>query len=117
MFKGFSWQQEFHWKEINDRVNDEITTLLGNYIQLGYFFHYLWNSFPRPLETAFRFAVYDPDRNIMGDHRREYSFNLNWFFKEHLNKLTAELSYLDLQQSLSEVVSGWRFRLRWDVSI
>jgi hypothetical protein len=117
MFKGLSWQQEFHWKEIYDKINDEITALLGNYIQLGYFFHYWWNSVPKPLEAAFRFAFYDPDRNIEGDHRHEYSFNLNWFFKEHLNKLTAEISYLDLQRSLSEVVSGWRFRLQWDVSI
>lgn len=117
MFKGFSWQQEFHWKEINDKINDEITFLIGNYVQLGYFFHYLWNVIPRPLEAAFRYANYNPDRGRTNDNRREYSFNINWFFKEHLNKLTAEISYLDLQRSLSEVVSGWRFRLQWDVSI
>jgi len=117
MFKGLSWQQEFHWKEINDKVNTETTILIGNYVQLGYFFHYLWNSFPKPLEVAFRFAVYNPDINIEGDQRREYSFDINWFFKDHLNKLTAEISYLDLQRSVNDVVDGFRFRLQWDVSI
>ena len=117
MHKGFSWQQEFHWKEIDDKVNNETTILIGNYLQAGYFFHYLWDFIPEQLETAFRFALYNPDRTTEGDYRREYSFNMNWFFKDHLNKLTAEISYLDLQRSLSEVVSGWRFRLQWDVSI
>jgi hypothetical protein len=117
MLKGFSWQQEFHLKEIDDKINNEITALIGNYVQLGYFFHYLWSVIPKPLEVAFRYANYNPDRGKTNDNRREYSFNVNWFFMEHLNKLTAEISYLDLQQSFTEVVSGWRFRLQWDVSI
>ncbi|MBT8378963.1 MAG: OprO/OprP family phosphate-selective porin [Ignavibacteria bacterium] len=117
MFKGFSWQQEFHLKEIDDKVNNQITTLIGNYVQVGYFFHYLWSIIPKPLEAAFRYANYNPDRSFSNDNRREYSFNINWFFKDHLNKLTTEISYLDLQRSFSEVVSGWRFRLQWDVSI
>jgi phosphate-selective porin len=117
MFKGLSWQQEFHWKEVDDKVNSKITTLIGNYVQLGYFFHYLWSVIPKPLEIAFRYANYNPDRSITNDNRREYSLDINWFFKDHLNKLTAEISYLDLQRSLADVVEGFRFRLQWDVSI
>ena len=117
MFKGLSWQQEFHWKEIRDKVNSETTILIGNYVQLGYFLHYLWKIIPKPLEVAFRYANYNPDRSINNDNRREYSFDINWFFKDHLNKLTAEISYLDLQRSLNDVVDGFRFRLQWDVSI
>ncbi|MCK5454290.1 MAG: porin, partial [Calditrichia bacterium] len=33
MFKGFSWQQEFHWKQIDDNINRSITTIIGNYLQ------------------------------------------------------------------------------------
>ena len=117
MFKGFSWQQEFHWKEIDDKKNLEITTLLGNYVQFGYFFHYLLDEIPEQLELAFRYAVYDPDRNVPDDKRNEYSLDMNWFFKGHLNKLTAEISYLNLQRSLNDIVDGFRFRLQWDVSI
>jgi len=117
MFQGLSWQQEFHWKEINDKKNNELTVLIGNYVQLGYFFCYLWDVIPKPLEVAFRYANYNPDRSTTNDNRREYSFDINWFFKNHLNKLTAEISYLDLQRSLNEAVDGFRFRLQWDVSI
>ncbi len=117
MFKGLSWQQEFHWKEINDKINSELTTMLGNYIQLGYFFNHLWHLVPKPLEIAFRYAIYNPHTAITNNCRREYSFDLNWFFKDHLNKLTAEISYLDLQRSINDVVDGFRFRLQWDVSI
>ena len=117
MFKGLSWQQEFHWKEINDKINNELTTMLGNYIQIGYFFYYIWHAIPKPLETAFRYAIYNPHTAITNNSRHEYSFSINWFFKEHLNKLTAEISYLDLQRTLNEIVDGFRFRLQWDVSI
>jgi phosphate-selective porin len=30
-YKGFSWQQELHWKQINDLKNKTTTILLGNY--------------------------------------------------------------------------------------
>ncbi|MEJ2548368.1 MAG: porin [Gemmatimonadota bacterium] len=38
MWKGISWQQELHWKEIDDRLNGSTTELLGNLVQIGYFF-------------------------------------------------------------------------------
>ncbi len=117
MHKGFSWQQEFHWKEINDKKNDAVTVLLGNYLQLGYFFHYLWNIIPKPLEVAFRYSNYNPDRNTASDNHQEYSLNINWFFNDHLNKLTAEISYLNIQRYLNDTASDVRFRLQWDVSI
>ncbi len=117
MYRGLSWQQEFHWKEIDDKKNDVKTILLGNYIQFGYFFHYIWGDFPKPLELAFRYAIYNPNRNLSNLLQHEFSFDLNWFFKNHLNKLTAEISYLDLQRSSEDTIDDFRFRLQWDVSI
>jgi phosphate-selective porin len=117
MFKGLSWQQEFHWKEIDDKLNDQITILLGNYIQLGYFFHYVWSVIPKPLEVAFRYAFYNPDRDVTDISKNEYSLDVNWFFNNHLNKLTTEIAYLDLQTSINDIADGFRFRLQWDVSI
>ena len=115
MFNGLSWQQELHWKEIDDRVNGGTTELLGNLLQLGYFFGEIWSFVPPPLELAARYALYDPDRDADEDNRQEFTFAANWFFKGHLNKLTAELSYLDYE--LDGVVrDGSRFRLQWDVS-
>lgn len=117
MLNGLSWQQEFHWKQIDDKNNNTLTFLIGNYVQLGYFFHYLWEAIPQPLEVAFRYAIYNPDRDITNTSRHEFSLDFNWFFKDHLNKLTAEISYLDLQRSVNDIVDGFRFRVQWDVSI
>ncbi len=47
---------------------------------------------------------------------REFTFAANWFFHGHLNKLTAEVSYLDYE--LDGIVrDGTRVRLQWDVSL
>jgi phosphate-selective porin len=117
MVKGLSWQQEFHWKEINDRKNGTITTLIGNYVQIGYFFHYWLQWIPQPLEIAVRYDVYDPDMRLEGLLQRELSLAGNWFFKDHLNKLTAEFSHINFQENLGSQRDGWRFRLQWDVSL
>jgi len=117
MYRGFSWQQEFHWKQIDDKVNEKITTLIGNYLQFGYFFHYAWKSFPKPLEIAFRYAIYNPNRDLPENLQEEFSLDFNWFFKEHLNKFTAEISIFDFQQTVEDQRDGMRFRLQWDVSM
>jgi hypothetical protein len=117
MYRGFAWQQEFHWKEIDDKKNNKITHLLGNYAQLGYFFHYWRAWFPQPLEIAIRYAIYNPDRDITGDLQQEFSLDFNWFFKGHLNKLTAEVSCFDFQETPEDKADGLRFRMQWDVSM
>jgi phosphate-selective porin OprO/OprP len=115
MWKGISWQQELHWKEIDDRVNGGTTELLGNLVQIGYFFGEILSFVPPQLELAGRYALFDPDRDAEADNRQELTFAANWFFHGHLNKLTAEFSYLDYE--LEGVVrNGTRFRLQWDVS-
>ncbi len=116
MYRGFSWQQEFHWKQINDLVNDRTTLLTGNLIQLGYFFHNLLPAIPPQLELYGRHAIYDPDRDLSGNFKQEFSFGANWFIREHLNKLTAEISLFDFQAEVGDLREGWRFRLQWDVS-
>ncbi|UCF64643.1 MAG: porin [bacterium] len=117
MVKGFSWQQEFHWKQIDDNVNRSITTLLGNYLQFGYFFHYWLTWFPKPLEIAFRQSWYRPDSNLSQNDQFEYSLDINWFFKDHLNKLTAEISLFDFKVTPQNQRDGWRFRIQWDISM
>jgi len=116
-YKGFSWQQELHWKQINDKVNNRTTILLGTYIQFGYFFHYLWSIVPKPLETAFRWTVYNPDRSEWENIQRELSLAVNWFFNGHLNKLTAEFSYLKFEKEVAEERDDARLRLQWEISM
>ena len=61
--RGFSWQQEYHWKRIEDNVDPGTTELRGLYAQAGFFPWSLSRALPRPLELAARFAWVDPDNS------------------------------------------------------
>jgi hypothetical protein len=116
-YRGFSWQQEFHWKEIDDTVNGTVSTLVGNYVQAGYFFHHAWEAFPRPLELAVRYAFYDPRLDQPTDLQQQFSFAVNWFFNGHRNKLTAEVSYLNFKDPVQGEEGGTNVRIQWDISV
>jgi phosphate-selective porin len=116
-YHGFSWQQELHWKEINDLVANTVTVLRGNYIQFGYFLNYGWSVVPKPLEISVRHAIYDPDKDKKDVIMQEYSVDISWYFNGHRNKLNAELSYFDFQENITDKQDGYRVRFQWDVSI
>lgn len=116
MYRGFAWQQELHWKEIDDKKSGSITELVGAYLQIGYFFHGLWEWVPKPIEIAYRYAIYDPQRGRPGDLQQENTLTANWFFDGHLNKLTAEVSVFDFEE-LAGKRDGARFRIQWDISV
>lgn len=117
-YGGFSWQSELHRKEIIDKLNNDNTTKLrGFYVQGGYLLHQSLHWWPAPLEFAVRHARYQPDVNANNDTQNETSFDLNWFFSGHKNKLTAEASYFDFRGSGLEYTKGWRYRLQWDISL
>jgi hypothetical protein len=115
-YKGFSWQQELHWKEINDKVNLTNSTLIGHLFQAGYFPHYLWNNLPQKMELYARHAFYDPDVHADSDYQHEFSTGINWFFNGHANKLTAEYSYFYYSLESDQLQTGSRVRVQWDIS-
>ena len=115
---GFAWQQELHYKEIQDRVADSTTILVGNYAQLGYFLNGVIDAIPPELELAIRHGVYDPDRNRASDLQQEFSIVANWFFNGHRNKLTAATTYLEFYaDDEPDLRREWRYHLQWDVSL
>jgi phosphate-selective porin len=116
MWRGFSWQQEFHWKQIRDEVNGTTTTMAGNYAQAGYFFHYLWDWVPPPLELAVRHAIYRPDLSQSNSLEQEIGLASNWFFHGHLNKLTMEATYFRFSDTALNLADGLRFRVQLDIS-
>jgi hypothetical protein len=115
-YRGFAWQQEFHRKEVDDKVNLTKRTLTGAYFQAGYFFHYLWPAIPRPLEVAGRYMLYNPDIDAGNDLLREYGFAANWFFRGHANKLTADVTFFSHDFPELGEQEKWRFRIQWDFS-
>ncbi|RDI15852.1 phosphate-selective porin [Flavobacterium sp. AG291] len=116
-YHGFSWQSEWHHKEIIDKLNSDNTTRMrGYYVQAGYFFNGAFKWFPKNLEIAARHATYKPNVKISENSQSETSIDLNWFFKGHKCKLTAEGSYFDYQDKTLQQESGWRARLQLDIS-
>jgi phosphate-selective porin len=119
-YRGFSWQQEYHWKKIRDRVNNATFDMKGAYAQAGYFFHYLIPAVPKQLELAARYAFVDEpnegDRQVE-NKRREVTIGANWFIAGHNNKITIDYSklYLD-DRVLNRDVDDNRFRVQWDIS-
>lgn len=115
MYRGFSWLQEYHQKEIVDHFNGQTTRLEGFFGQAGYFFHHAFSWFPEQLEIAGRFTVYRPNMSQYRDFTEAYSIGTNWFFNGHRNKLTADFTVFNTSHQ-DGLFDGNRFRLQWDIS-
>jgi hypothetical protein len=115
-YRGFSLQQELHFKRIEDKINDTVTEVRAGFVQVGYFFHGLIDSLPEELELAGRYAWVDPNTEVADDLRTELSFGANWFFAGHDNKVTADFSVFDLETPAGTTLTDQRVRLQWDLS-
>lgn len=115
MYQGFSIQSEYHWKKIDDRLNQRRSSLDGFYFDMGYFFSELIEWVPEPLELIARYATVDPDSIMEELQSKEIAFGGNWFFYGHRNKLT-----LDVTRRTNTVDEPdnqyWGMRFQWDVS-
>lgn len=116
VYKGLSWNSEFHRKQIEDNENFTKTMLGGYYFQLGYFPSELISFWPEPLEIAVRFARYMPDMDIVENNQNEFTCALNWFFAGHKNKLTAEITRFVFNDETLPQNSSTRYRVQYDIS-
>jgi phosphate-selective porin OprO/OprP len=114
-YRGLSWQQELHWKSVEDRETQTRQRLFGGYAQLGAFLSEYIDGFPRPLEIAARYGRVDPNRSRSRDAEIEYVLGANWFFNGHRNKLTLDLAHVK-RRAAPETDSTARVRLQWDWS-
>lgn len=111
-FNGYSIQQEYHYKDIEDHEGNEDGQLTGGYVQLGKMIQL--KPIPFPLEFAGRYAKVDWDTN-QARTQQEFTLAMNLFFSGHDNKFTIDVSHVDLEMSdLSE--DDIRVRAQWDVS-
>jgi len=119
-YRGFSAQQEYHRKTIEDNASGLEHELTGGYVQAGYFFHNVFPEFPEELELAVRYAFVDePNRSdlLLENERRETTIGANWFFNGHNNKITLDYSRLTLDDTFfAQDEDDNRLRLQWDVS-
>jgi hypothetical protein len=115
-YRGMSWQQELHFKRIENRDGGETSNLVGGYAQLGSFINEWLPDWPAPLEIAGRFAMVEPQRGLASDTLVEWTLAANWFFSGHRNKLTADVSWLDYDDPQGNEETT-RFRLQWELSL
>jgi len=116
MQRGLSIQSEYHWKQVDDRLNATGSDLTGFYFDTGYFFAELVEWFPQPLELIARYARVRPDEPQVTPKTTELAFGGNWFFNGHRNKLTLDVSRVRESTGASRS-AFWGIRLQWDVSI
>ena len=115
-YRGLGWQQEIHWKQVQDNSNGKTRELWGGYAQLGSFLNEWWPVVPAPLEVVGRFSYVDPDTPQRSDQQREYTVGANWYFNGHRNKLTLDISRLDFEEG-ARSASENRVRLQWELSL
>lgn len=118
LYRGFYYKHELHAKRIEDMVGSagpwpRLRELWGFLIQMGFFPHTLWEGFPRSIELAGRYALYDPDAARGSDRQQEITATINWFFHGHSNKLTAEVTHHILEFPAARS-SAQRYRLQWE---
>ena len=80
---GWSVQQEFHYKQVEDRVNGGKQNLRGGYVQVGWFPSSRYDNVPAELEVAARYALVNPDDGAASRRNQELSLAGNWFFNGH----------------------------------
>jgi hypothetical protein len=114
--RGFSLQQEFHWKRVRDDANSTEAHMRGSYVQAGYFFNEIYRKIPRQLEFAGRYAFVDPRNGRSNDLIHETGIVANWFFKGHDDKLSVDVSRYSLAAAESHLGSRVGVRVQWDAS-
>lgn len=119
-YQGFSFQAEYHNKDITDQYNENFTgtiNLTGYYVQAGFFPQTLMKDMPKPLELAARYSTVDPDTSISDNDQREYLVAANWFFDGHRSKVSADIGNYEIDDALTgETSSENRVRMQYDVS-
>jgi len=115
MYRGFSVQSEYHWKQVDDRVNATSDELTGFYVDGGYFVSEIVDWMPEPLELIARYARVRPDDSRITPKQTEIAIGANWYFKGHRNKLTLDVTRL--RETAGDVRNAsWGTRVQWDVS-
>jgi len=114
--RGFSLQQEFHWKRVRDNVNATETHMRGSYVHAGYFFNEIYSKIPRQLEFAGRYSFVDRSTGRSNDLLHEAGIVANWFFRGHADKLSVDVSRYSLAAAQSSLGSRVGVRVQWDAS-
>ncbi|HSG87785.1 MAG TPA: porin [Pseudomonadales bacterium] len=115
-YAGMSVQQEFHVKEIEDHEGGRNSRLTGGYVQAGKIWRLPAAGRAPLVELAVRAARVDWEDTPRDRTQRELTLAGNLFLSGHDNKLTADLSWIDVDERAGPQGDDIRFRVQWDLS-
>jgi phosphate-selective porin OprO/OprP len=115
-YDGYSIQQEYHVKRIEDQDFGGTSTLRGGYLQAAKAWQTNWFGPENPFELAVRVASVDWEDTPADREQHEITLGANLFFEGHDNKLTIDISRLELDYVGADSRADTRLRLQWDVS-
>jgi phosphate-selective porin len=113
-YRGFSFQHETHVKRVEDLTSAVETEYDGTYVQAAFFPSEIFDA-PRPLEIGARWAKVAGGPETFDRDMREVTGVVNWYFADHKNKLTFDVSRVNIEGDGGEA-GKWRSRLQWDIS-
>jgi len=113
--RGFSSLQGLHLNEIDDGLSGSTRRLRGGSFQVGYLVPELWDRVPGTLEITGRVSLVDAGTSVRYDLQEEWTLGAIWFSRGQRNKITADVSYRELDYS-DAGESAARFHVRWDIS-
>lgn len=116
-YRGFSAQQEWHWKRVLDHASQCRTRLMGGYFQAGFFPSEILTEIPKSLEIAGRVALVDNRRAIRGESLHSVAIGLNWYFEGHRNKLSVDGIRYRLRPAGAPARSAMGVRVQWDLTL
>lgn len=117
-YHGFSLLAEYHEKEITDKPANTSNKLSGVLVNTGFFPHVIFESVPRNIELALRYASVDASE-LNNNKMNEYTAAANWFFNGHRNKITFDAGSYTVDEQVNtqhNSATEMRYRLQWDIS-
>lgn len=115
-YQGYEIQQEYHLKRVDDRELGTEGTLRGGYAQFGRIWNAPFGRWGLPVGLAIRYARVDWEDTPVDRAEREWTIVGNVFFDGHNNKLTSEVSRIEVSEPGAGHADDIRWRLQWDVS-
>ncbi|MEJ2604275.1 MAG: porin [Gammaproteobacteria bacterium] len=116
-YRGMSVQQEYHEKRIEDHESGRRSKLEGGYLQFGKLWPVRIASRRRGLELAGRYARVEWRNTPVDRTQTELSLVTNLFITGHDNKLSLDVSRLEVRQPGLGSQDDFRLRIQWDVSL
>lgn len=113
---GFSVQQEYHQKRIEDHETGLRSKLTGGYAQLGQAWPVNIGRYTFPFQLGLRYAWVDWKNTPQDRTQQEITLGANLFLAGHDSKFTADVSQISIDEPGVGDGDDVRFRLQWDVS-